>query len=106
METDSHIQLSRLREIGLALWDPIGVEPVAGSGAEDEYDSYLWEVVRKLRAGEPAGEVANYLVRIETENMGLRLTASSVSRAVATVEAISTYLETLRAAPDGSIKNC
>jgi hypothetical protein len=98
------IQLSRLREIGLALWDPIGVEPVADSGCENEYDRYLWQVVRKLYANEPASEAVNYLVKIETEDMSLRLGPTTVSRAVATVEAINTYLEALRTAPKASVQ--
>lgn len=102
METASQTQLSRLREIGLGLWDPIGVEPVADSGAEDEYDRYLLQVLIKLRAGEPAHEVVEYLVRIETEDMSLGFSESAVSRATATVEAVFSYLKTLMAAQDPS----
>lgn len=60
---------ARIREILLRQWDPIGVadEPQA----QDEYDSYAGEIESAVRAGRSASEIANHLVLIETDEMGL-----------------------------------
>lgn len=47
MTTFPKIQLTRLREIGWKLWDPIGLADENGSCDEeraDEYDQYLLHV--------------------------------------------------------------
>ncbi len=51
------------------LWDPIGVSDVPD--ARDEYWGYLPQVFRMLIEQTPEDEIANYLVKIETERMGL-----------------------------------
>jgi hypothetical protein len=93
------IQLSRLRDIGWEIWDPIGLRAVLGpcgnSGPDDEYDCYLLEAVNRLKRLDAIPEVANYLVDIEVEHMGLRPNASTLARAIATVEAIKDYLATI-----------
>ena len=61
--------MSRIREILLRDWDPIGVASIPE--AQDEYDSYVGQVYQLLVAGPSAETVANHLVRIETERMGL-----------------------------------
>jgi hypothetical protein len=63
-------ELSRLREIGWAKWDPIGLCR-RDCLPEDEYDSYLLQAAGRLLNGASQEEVANYLVSIEIEYMGL-----------------------------------
>ena len=85
------------REIGRILlqeWDPIGVadEPMAA----DEYEGYVYGVVRLLLDGAPAPAIAAHLAEIECKRMGMEGVASSSHHAVAS---------TLRALPipaDGS----
>jgi hypothetical protein len=92
MSSVSTIQLSHLRNIGWELWDPIGLRDVRDSGCEDEYDTYLLQVVSRLTRRDTRSEVASYLVNVESENMGLGFTISALARATATVEAIEAYL--------------
>jgi hypothetical protein len=89
-----NIQLSRLRDIGWELWDPIGLQVVRDQ-CDDEYDRYLLEVVARLERGDATQSVANYLVTMAGENMGLGQSPSALIRASATVAAIKAYLETL-----------
>lgn len=58
-----------IREILLQEWDPIGVSDVAQ--AQDEYDSYLGEITRAVLAHQTVAMLANQLVTIETDRMGL-----------------------------------
>ena len=99
MSSASTIQLSHLRNIGWELWDPIGLKDVRDSRCDDEYDTYLLQVVSRLTRRDALSEVASYLVRVESENMGLGFKASALFRATATVEAIDAYLKTLPTGP-------
>lgn len=87
-----HIQISELREIGWREWDPIGIWQFADdawqNGAADEYDSYLAEVARGLRAGWTMDEAVEYLVGIECEHIGFSERPTTRPRAEATVKAI------------------
>jgi hypothetical protein len=60
---------SAIRRILMAKWDPIGVsdEP----NAADEYDSYIWGIYKLLERGADDKEIADHLLKIETERMGL-----------------------------------
>ena len=60
---------ARVREILLRQWDPIGVADVPA--AQDEYDSYVGEIASAVRTGHSASEIADHLVLIETDEMGL-----------------------------------
>jgi hypothetical protein len=95
MSSVSTIQLSHLRNIGWELWDPIGLKDVRETGCEDEYDTYLLQVVSRLTQRHTPSEVASYLVKVEGEYMGLGFTTSALARANATVEAIEAYLKSL-----------
>lgn len=93
------IQLSRLREIGWKLWDPIGLADEHGScgeGCADEYDSYLLHVVSMLCRNCSKNEATTYLVEIASDHMGL--SAVDPDAAAATAHAIADYLTSL---PDG-----
>ena len=93
------IQLSRLREIGWKLWDPISLADENGScgeGCADEYDRYLLQVVSKLCRGSSKDEAATYLIGIASDHMGLSVVDPDA--ATATASAIADYLASL---PDG-----
>lgn len=94
------VQLSALRDIGWREWDPIGLQTIEGdwegSSAADEYDSYLLHVAAGLQRGQPDDGMIEYLVGIETDHMGLSASASTRTRAAATVTAIRDYVRALR----------
>lgn len=92
-------QLSRLREIGWKLWDPIGLAHNGGSpdeGCADEYDRYLLHAVSMISRGGSKDEAAVYLTGIASEHMGLSVVDADA--ATATAQAIADYLISL---PDG-----
>jgi hypothetical protein len=61
---------TRVREILLRDWDPIGVYGVAD--ATDEYDTYADRAyVMLMDEGATAKEIAFYLFTVATEHMGL-----------------------------------
>jgi hypothetical protein len=73
---NEHERLERAREIQAAIekilmqdWDPIGVrdEPLAKS----EYDSYVGGLYCLLASGASPRQVADHLLTIETESMGM-----------------------------------
>ena len=89
------IKLSRLRDIGWSLWDPIGLlsperlwESDDCRAFADEYDSYLLEVADQLRRGASDAEVVGYLAQIEAEHMGLGTSDDTILRAHSVVNAI------------------
>ena len=93
MSRHPKIRLSRLRQIGWSLWDPIRLNEVFDgkweeSGNEDEYDSYLLKVAGMIRRNEDNQAAVDYLVWAETENMGMKLCADTLERAQATIDAI------------------
>jgi hypothetical protein len=101
------VKLSRLREIGWSLWDPIGLRELSedqwqdGGGCADEYDGYLLQVVGRLRRGGSLADVSAYLEDSEVGHIGLTRNSTTSSRAKATVEAISNYLSSL---PPGALE--
>lgn len=93
------IQLSRLREIGWSLWDPIGLAHNGSSpdeGCADEYDRYLLHAVSMISRGCSKDEAADYLTGIASDHMGLSVVDADA--ATATAQAIAEYLMSL---PDG-----
>lgn len=93
------IQLSRLREIGWKLWDPIGLAYNGSSPAEggaDEYDRYLLHAASMISRGGSKDEAAVYFTGIASEHMGLSVVDADA--ATATAQAIADYLISL---PDG-----
>lgn len=93
------VQLSRLREIGFSLWDPIGLAPINNwKAGADEYDRYLLEAVSCLRDATADEECVHHLVDIESIHMGLGERDDTLIRATNTIMAIKEYLATL---PDG-----
>ncbi len=97
------IKLSLLRDIGWKLWDPIGLG-VPGEDwpkyCADEYDSYLLHVVGMLNQGKSPDEAVDYLDWVAAEHMGIGpSTAAARQACVATVQAITVYLQTLPEGP-------
>jgi hypothetical protein len=89
------IKLSRLRDIGWKVWDPIGLLPTGekwdaedNRSFADEYDSYLTYAAGQLRRGVPDAEVVSYLLGVESEHMGLGESRGSRERAESVVAAI------------------
>ena len=89
------LKLSRLRDIGWSIWDPIGLLAAGKKwddedcrGFADEYDRYLINAASDLRTGRSHTEVVGYLIQIEAEYMGLGERSSSRERAQAVVAAI------------------
>jgi hypothetical protein len=95
MTSRPNFKLSRLREIGWRLWDPIGLREVE-DWPEDEYDGYLLQAAARLWSGIPETEVADYLVGIEIELMGLGPSDDARDRAFRVVSALADYTGELR----------
>jgi hypothetical protein len=98
MTTRSTFKLSRLREIGWSLWDPIGLAGAARSEGwpDDEYDSYLLQAAGRLWNGASEEGVTDYLVWVETEHMGLGEVPGVRPRAREVVNALGEYLLEVR----------
>ena len=95
------VALSRLRDIGWKHWDPIGIGPPE-PGFADEYDRYLREAFGRLRRGASKVAVAEFLMGIEADHMGLGRAPGIERRAAATVEAIYAYVAELDGGPPGA----
>jgi hypothetical protein len=90
MAKHAKIRLEPLREIGWRDWDPIGP-----GGPVDEYDTYLLQAAGQIANGRSDDEVADYLVQIETNHMGLGMVSGVRERALATAAAIRAYVKSL-----------
>ena len=68
----SPIEIARfkaVRKILLERWDPIGI--VGIGGPHDEYDSYIWVIVRMASEGATPDALSAHLLGIERNAMGL-----------------------------------
>lgn len=90
------VKLSRLRDIGWKLWDPIGLLPPNVNWTDeechsysDEYDTYLLGAAGKLRNGASQESVVAYLTEIEEDHMGLGHSPGAGDRLKAVVAAIA-----------------
>lgn len=61
---------NELRQLLFWRWDPIGVSE-AFPNAADEYDGYAPQVVQALRNGATESQLADVLMSLEVEAMGL-----------------------------------
>ena len=82
----------RTDEVLHYIWDPIGVSD--SPNARDEYWGYLPQVFGKLLKNEPSENIVEYLLLIETENMGLSKNKGNAERVV---EVLEEYREKLLA---------
>jgi hypothetical protein len=58
-------------------WDPIGINDIA---PRDEYQSYVPEIFRLVKAKADRKEIANRLFKLETDNMGMSGTVENCLR--------------------------
>lgn len=96
LQSPPKIKLSRLRDIGWSLWDPIGLlkpgqrwEDDECKPFADEYDAYLRDAAGQLRRGIATAAVIAYLVDIEANHMGLGQRSDTHERASSVVAAIN-----------------
>ena len=87
--------LQILRNIGWKYWDPIGVVGPAAGWPDDEYDTYLLAIAGALWNGGSQSDAVDYLVKIETEHMGLKSVEGMNERARLAVAVVGDYLSTL-----------
>lgn len=88
---------SRVRDILMSEWDPIGV--FGSAGAEDEYDTYVGTVyVMVMDQRASADDVAAFLLDIETRHMGL--TPGDRTRAQRVAEMLISMRPQFEAEPD------
>lgn len=85
-------KMSALRDIGRSQWDPIGVGGPDYGWPADEYDDYLLNAAGQLWHGRSDEEVADYFIKMETENMGL----DARLRALDVTSTTRRYVEKLR----------
>jgi hypothetical protein len=72
---DSFKRVSRaVNRILLEQWDPLGIR--AAEGPEDEYLSYVPQLIGRVQRGASDAELADYLGEVESRQMGLRVLPS------------------------------
>lgn len=96
MSSGPKFQLSKLREIAWSKWDPIGLAELEDGWPADEYDRYLLQAAGQIWNGSTDHAVADYLIKIEMEHMGLTAAPDIRSRAVDVARSLREYVETLR----------
>lgn len=85
------MDLNSLRLIGWAYWNPIGLEGLPATPA-DEYDHYLMQAAGMISRGQTDAEIVDYLVRSVEVDMCLRPADRDAARN--TVVAIKTLVNT------------
>jgi len=83
----------RVDEILHYLWDPIGIAGIPE--ARDEYNSYASPVFSRLVNPSENGEIANYLIKIEGEWMGLSVSQKARDRAAEIEDILKNYKEVI-----------
>ena len=93
------LRLSRLRDIGFSLWDPVGIlshgEPWIGQPAADEHDAYPASAAALLRDGMSDDACVKMRFNVETQRMGLsvRPTPEEVARIGRLIAALRLYVD-------------
>jgi hypothetical protein len=64
--------LGEIRKVLVTVWDPINIKDEPN--AQDEYDSYVGPIFSLLTQRKNDEEIADYLVSVESERMGLGAT--------------------------------
>jgi hypothetical protein len=67
--------MSRIRDVLMQDWDPIGIKDLPEKyrlAAADEYDSYIGGVLRMIEARKPESEISDFLHDIEVREIGVR----------------------------------
>jgi hypothetical protein len=79
---DSFKHVSRaVNRILFEHWDPLGVREA--EGPEDEYLSYVPQLIGRVQQGASDAELAGYLAEVESRQMGLSVLPPSQRMAVA-----------------------
>jgi hypothetical protein len=91
--------VQRLREIAFEKWDV--VRAVSGTDAHfGQLDGYLVEAVNLLRAGARNDDIADYLINVATEVLGVDTGSGMRARALVFARSIRDFAET--AAPNAA----
>jgi hypothetical protein len=89
----SRFEITELRRIAWAHWDPINLRRADGSppnGAEDEYDRYMRTLAAMILDGRTDFACTRFLMSIEIGAMGFG--CASETRAAETVADVRRYL--------------
>ena len=82
----------KLRDLGFGIWDPIGLldagETWEGQPFCDEYDHYLATISARLYRRQTEKKIAEWVVKVEAEDMSLVTDTNSLCRARKLVSAI------------------
>jgi hypothetical protein len=79
---DSFKRVSRaVNRILFEHWDPLGIR--AAEGPEDEYLSYVPQLIGRVQRGASDAELADYLAEVKSRQMGLSAFPSGLLREIA-----------------------
>jgi len=70
----------RVDEVLTYVWDPIGIKEIPEG--RDEYRGYLPQVFKRVLDATEPGSIAEYLLAVESESMGLSLNGRSRKEAL------------------------
>lgn len=94
--------ITDLRQIGWKHWDPLDLKDIEAlirahaKWPDDEYDTYLLKAAGDLWNGKTEQAVADYLIHVEVDQMGLLATPTSREQAARVASAIGEYVQALR----------
>jgi hypothetical protein len=75
-----------IRHVLLDVWDPIGVKDEPN--AQDEYDSYVGEILGLLSTGATDGQISDRLLYFVNDRMGLSATGEQMLPTIRALRAI------------------
>lgn len=78
---------NEIRQILLTVWDPIGVKDEPN--AQDEYDSYVFEIFNLLAKRATDHEITKWLLYITNARMGLNAKAQDMQATISALREIS-----------------
>ena len=82
-EDEVTVKFAEVRKILMSDWDPIGVEGVIE--AEDEYDTYIDQILSLSSQGATEQDVANHLMMVTKDLMGLEPNDERILKAAAKI---------------------
>ena len=85
---------NRIDEVLFYIWDPIGVAETPQ--ARNEYYGYVTKILQLVLNSTPANIIAEYLIQIETEAMGLDNSKKSRANATKTAELLIKHYEWIK----------
>jgi hypothetical protein len=90
---DQMLLYRRIDELLHYVWDPIGISGIPE--ARDEYQSYLPRVFKMVVDKVPDQHIADYLLLLESDSMGLGKRAGRKKRIADLLESMATYRDQL-----------